>query len=80
MADIEDVINDNGSFDQFAAQTLMNALFFSWHMDDSKISPDDVIALHHAGITGATSFVNSNGVTVNLVNVDIKAFFENTQH
>lgn len=76
----EDVINQNGSFDQFAAETYLNALFFGWGMDASKISPIDVIGLHHAGVEGLTTYVNSNGTSVNLVNIDIKAFFENTQH
>lgn len=80
MRTFEDVVEANGSFDCFAAQTYLNALYFGWGSDSSKISPEDVILLHEAGVKGWTSFVDSNGNTINLIGVDIKMFFENTQH
>lgn len=80
MRTFEDVINENGSFDQFAAQTYLNAIFFGWNTVPDKINSLDVVRLHQAHINGWTSVTMSSGNTVNLIGVDIKAFFENTQH
>lgn len=74
----EEVIEANGSLDQFAAQTLLNALYFGWSGD--KISPEDVILLHEAHVNGRTSFRNHAGSTVSIVGIDVKAFYESTQH
>lgn len=77
----EEVVSANGSFDQFAAQTFLNAVYFGWGSDPDKISPVDVIELHKAEVYMWTSVtLPSSGKTVSLVGVDIKAFFENTQH
>lgn len=78
----EEVIEDNGSFDQFAAQTLLNALYFGWGtgVEASKISPLDVVYLHEAYVKGWSSFTSESGNEINIDGIDVKAFFENTQH
>lgn len=76
----EAVIEDNGSFDQFAAQTVLNALYFNWGPLDKKISAPDVVKLHEAHVKGWSSFQTTAGNTVDLTGIDIKAFFESTQH
>ena len=72
------------AFEREAVTAYLNALHFGWGtIHPEKMSPSDIVNLHYAVTGGPTTFITTNGNTVNIGNYSIeqlKDFLEDTHH